>query len=79
MKTFSVEFGKKEVYQFRADADIVKAKYGGSYGLVKYLRSGMECLNRNDLTYVVDFKETGGKMKMIITFYVITDPVIMED
>ena len=79
MKTFNVEFGKKEVYQFRADADTVKAKYGGSYSLVKHLKSVKDFLNQKDLVYQVDFEVTKEKTTMVITFYVITDPVIVEE
>lgn len=77
MKTFNVEFGKKAVYQFKADWETVKAKYGCSHDLIKYLKSGMETLE--GLSESVDFQTIDGKMVMVITFYAITDPVIVEE
>ena len=77
MKTFNIEFGKKEVYRFVADASDVQAKFGGSYKLIQYLESGMDALK--DLSHTVDFNcDDLDHRKMIISFYAITDPIIIE-
>lgn len=78
MKTFSVEFAKKPIYRFTADSDLVKAGFGGSYGYIKWLRSGMDCLA--NLVHVVDFDcSNPDKTTMIVTFYAISEPVVVED
>lgn len=78
MKTFSVEFAKKPIYRFTADSDLVNARFGGSYKYVKWLRSGMDCLA--NLVHVVDFDcSNPDKTTMIVTFYAISEPVVVED
>ena len=78
MKTFSVEFAKKPIYRFTADSDLVNARFGGSNKYVKWLRSGMDCLA--DLVHVVDFDcSNPDKPIMIVTFYAISEPVVVED
>ena len=78
MKTFSVEFAKKAIYRFTADRDLVKARFGGSYEYVKWLRSGMDCLA--NLVHVVDFDcSNPDKAIMIVTFYAISEPAVVED
>lgn len=78
MKTFSVEFAKKPIYRFTADSDLVKAKFGGSYQYVNWLRSGMNELA--NLVHVVDFDcSNPDKTVMIVTFYAISEPVLVAD
>ena len=77
MKTFSVEFAKKPIYRFTADRDLVNARFGGSYKYVNWLRSEMELGN---LVHVVDFDcSNPDKTIMIVTFYAISEPVVVED
>lgn len=78
MKTFSVEFAKKPIYRFTAESDLVKARFGGSYDYVKWLRSGMAELA--NLVHVVDFDcSDSDNTIMIVTFYAISEPVLVED
>ena len=77
MKTFSVEFAKKPIYRFTADSNLVKARFGGSYKYVKWLRSRFDQLA--NLVHVVDF-DCGNPDKtiMIVTFYAISEPVVVD-
>lgn len=78
MRTFSVEFTKKPIYRFTADSELVKAKFGGSYEYVKWLRSGMAELA--NLVHAVNFDcSDPDKHVIIITFYEISEPVIVAD
>lgn len=77
MKTFSVEFAKKPIYRFTADSDSVKARFGGAYQYVNWLRSRMDVAN---LVHVVDYDcSNPGKTIMVVTFYAISEPVVVED
>ena len=78
MKTFSVEFAKKPIYRFTADSGLVKARFGGSYKYVNWLRSEMDCLE--SLVHVVDFDcSNPDKVTMVVTFYAISEPVVVDD
>ena len=77
MKTFSVKFAKEPIYRFTADRNLVNARFGGSYKYVNWLRSEMDLEN---LVHVVDFDcSNPDKTIMIVTFYAISEPVVVED
>ena len=77
MKKFSVEFAKKPIYRFTADNSLVNARFGDSYEYVKWLRSEMGCLA--NLVHVVDFDCSNPDKTIIVTFYAIGEPVVVED